>query len=165
VTGAAHIANVTIAMDSASHADQFESGPSKRRPTQVVEAQFALPFLVATALVHGRVGIADVAGLGDATTLGLADRIKSEVIVGAKPRGWLTLTVELTSGRTIRVETTDPIGSPEKPLSAEMLRAKFRDNAGNAARPIAAADVAVALGMLERLETMADVAVLARKFT
>ncbi len=49
------IAEVTIDMDAAGHADQFESGPSKRRPTQVVEAQFAQPFLVATALVKGRV--------------------------------------------------------------------------------------------------------------
>ena len=69
LTGATQIAEVTIAMDKAGHADQFESGPFKRRPTQVVEAQFALPFLVATALAHGRVGIGDVAGLGDAATV------------------------------------------------------------------------------------------------
>jgi 2-methylcitrate dehydratase PrpD len=151
-------------MDAAGHADQFESGPSKRRPTQVVEAQFALPFLVATALVHGRVGIGEVAGLGDATTLALADRIEGEIVAGHKPRGWLTLTVRLTGGRTVIVETSDPIGSPEKPLSATLMRAKFQDCAANAVRPVAAAEVAAALETLERLEDVADIGVLTRMF-
>jgi 2-methylcitrate dehydratase PrpD len=164
VTDASQIAEVTMAMDAAGHTDQFESGPTKRRPTQVVEAQFALPFLVATALVHGRVGIGEVAGLGDAATLALSDRIEGEIVAGSRPRGWLTLTVRLGNGQTASVETSDPIGSPEKPLSAALLRAKFQDNAANAIRPIAAADVAVALRVLEGLEDLTDIGVLTRTF-
>ena len=164
VTDAVQISEVTISMDAAAHADQFESGPSKRRPTQVVEAQFALPFLVATALVHGRVGIGDVSGLGDAATLALADRIEGAVVEGHRPRGWLTLTVRLTDGRTVRVETSDPIGSPEKPLSAASMRAKFSDCAANTIRPIAAAQVAAALDVLEGLEDVADIGILTRMF-
>lgn len=41
----------------------------------MVESQFAQPFLVATPLVHFRVGIAEVDGLGDASVLALSDRI------------------------------------------------------------------------------------------
>jgi 2-methylcitrate dehydratase PrpD len=164
VTDPAQIAEVTIALDAAGHADQFGGGPSKRRPTQVVEAQFALPFLVATALVHGRVGIGEVAGLGDAATLALADRIKGEIVPGRKPRDWVTLSVRLTDGRTVSVEASDPIGSPGKPLSAALLRAKFQDNAANAVRPIAAADAAVALETLERLDDVPDVGALTRMF-
>jgi 2-methylcitrate dehydratase PrpD len=161
----AQIEEVTITMDAAAHADQFESGPSKRHPTQVVEAQFALPFLVATALVHGKVGIGDVASLGDKTTLALASRIKGQVVAGSKPRGWLILTVRLGNGQTVQVEASDPIGSPEKPLSAAMLRAKFQDNAANAVRPIAVEDVATAQEMLEALDDVADVRTLTRMFT
>ena len=164
VTDPSQIEQVTIEMDAAGHADQFEGGPTKRRPTQVVEAQFALPFLVATALVHGRVGIGDVASLGDSATLALADRIKGAVVAGSKPRGWLTLTLRLSNGQTVRIETSDPIGSPDKPLSAAMLRGKFQDNAANAVRPIAAADITAALEMLERLEEVADVGMLTRMF-
>jgi 2-methylcitrate dehydratase MmgE/PrpD-like protein len=58
------IESVTVEADPAGHNDQFGRGPAKRRPTQVVEAQFAQPFLVATALVHGKVGIAEGDGLG-----------------------------------------------------------------------------------------------------
>jgi len=164
LTDTTRIAEVTIAMDKAGHADQFESGPFKRRPTQVVEAQFALPFLVATALAHGRVGIGDVAGLGDAATLELSDRIEGQAVPGNKPRGWLILTLRLTDGQTVSVETSDPIGSPEKPLSTALMHAKFRDCAANAVREIAASDVEEALAALERLEELNDVTALARAF-
>ena len=65
------IESVTIEADPAGYSDQFGRGPAKRRPTQVVEAQLPQPFLVATALVHGKVGIAEVDGLGDASVLSL----------------------------------------------------------------------------------------------
>jgi hypothetical protein len=57
IAGAHEIESVTIEADPAGHADQFGGAPAKRHPTQVVEAQFAQPFLVATALAHGKVGI------------------------------------------------------------------------------------------------------------
>lgn len=75
IDSADDIAAVTIEADPAGHTDQFERGPTKRRPTQVVEAQFAQPFLVGTALVHGRVGIAEVDGLRESAVLALSDRI------------------------------------------------------------------------------------------
>jgi 2-methylcitrate dehydratase PrpD len=164
ITDTAQIEEVTISVDRSGHADHFESGPSKKRPTQVVEAQFALPFLVATALACGRVGIGEVAGLGDAATLALSDRIRGKIVSGQKPRGWLTLTVRLTGGRTTTVEAAGPIGSPEKPLTLELMRGKFRDCAANAVRPIVGEDVEAALAALERLEELDDVGMLTRKF-
>jgi 2-methylcitrate dehydratase PrpD len=158
------IAEVTITADRAVYQDQFESGTTKRRPTQVVEAQFALPFLIATALVHGKVGIGEVAGLGDAITLALADRIKGEPAGDRKPRDWLIVSVRLTDGRVVTVETSDPIGSPEKPLSTALLHAKFRDCAANAVRPIPATDVEKALAMLEQLEEAENVGGLTKLF-
>jgi 2-methylcitrate dehydratase PrpD len=158
------IAEVTITVDRAVYQDQFEGGASKRRPTQVVEAQFALPFLIATALVHGKVGIGEVAGLGDAATLALADRIKGGAAGDRKPRDWLTITVRLTDGRVVCVETSDPIGSPEKPLSTALMHAKFRDCAANAVRTIPARDVDDALASLERLDEVENVGVLTRLF-
>jgi hypothetical protein len=100
---------VTIAADPAGHADQFERGPAKRRPTQIVEAQFAQPLLVATALVHGRVGIAEVDGLGDPAVLALSDRINGVAHQG-RAKGSLSITLTRTDGRSITVEATDPIG-------------------------------------------------------
>jgi 2-methylcitrate dehydratase PrpD len=149
------IATVTIEADPAGHADQFERGPAKGRPTQVVEAQFAQPFLVATALVHGRVGIAEVDGLGDAAVLALADRIAGVVREG-RPKGSLAITVQRTHGRSIAVEATDPIGSPQKPLTEAQFEAKFRDCARHAVRPLPDGAVDAALAAIRHLETLAD---------
>jgi 2-methylcitrate dehydratase PrpD len=162
--GGEPIDEITISLDQAVFADQFESGSAKRRPAQVVEAQFALPFLVATALAHGKVGIGDVAGLGDAATLELADRIIGEAVAERRPRDWLAVTLRLRDGRMVRVETTDPIGSPEKPLGSASMESKFRDCAANAVRPIAEADVETGLEALRRLETVEEVGAVTRRF-
>jgi 2-methylcitrate dehydratase PrpD len=155
ITGADDIEAVTIEADPAGHADQFGGAPAKRRPTQVVEAQFAQPFLVATALVHGTVRIADVAGLGDAAVLRLSDRIEGRA-QGGRPKGSLSIAVRRTGGRSVTIEATDPIGSPEKPLSDAQLEAKFRDCARNAVRRLSDADADAAMAAIRRLHTLAD---------
>jgi 2-methylcitrate dehydratase PrpD len=149
------IASVTIEADRAGHSDQFGRGPTKRRPTQVVEAQFAQPFLVATALVHGKVGIAEVDGLGDASVVSLSDRIVG-VARDHRPKGSLSITVKRTDGRSVTVEATDPIGSPEKPLTNAQLEAKFRDCARNAVQPLSDASVDGLLAAIGRFETLPD---------
>jgi len=149
------IAAVTIEADPAGHDEQFGRGPAKRRPTQVVEAQFAQPFLVATALVHGKIGIAEVDGLGDASVLALSDRIAG-LARGGRPKGSLSITVQRTDGRSVTVEASDPIGSPGKPLSNAQFEAKFRDCARNAVQPLPNASVDGLLAAIERLEVLPD---------
>jgi 2-methylcitrate dehydratase PrpD len=72
----ATIADVSVAAPAATVADNFNGGSQKRRPTQIVEAQFALPYLVAAAVVHGRVGIAEVADIHHPQVLNIAARMK-----------------------------------------------------------------------------------------
>jgi 2-methylcitrate dehydratase PrpD len=155
ITRADDIAAVTIEADPASHADQFERGPAKRRPTQVVEAQFAQPFLVATALVHGRVGIADVDGLGDPPVLALSNRIAGMAHESRK-KGSLSITVSRTDGRAVSIEAVDPTGSPQKPLTDAQFEAKFRDCARNAVQPLSDAIIDAALARIARLEALSD---------
>ena len=149
------IASLIVEADPAGHGDQFDRGPAKRRPTQVVEAQFAQPFLVATALVHGKLGIAEVDGLGDAPVLALSDRIVGVPREGRR-KGSLAITVEMTDGRTATIEAVDPIGSPHKPLTQAQFEAKFRDCARNAVRPLPLASVDAALATIAQLETLPD---------
>jgi 2-methylcitrate dehydratase PrpD len=149
------IASVTVEADPAGHNEQFDRGPAKRRPTHVVEAQFAQPFLVATALVHGKVGIAEVDSLGDASVLALSERIVG-IARDDRPKRSLSITVQRTDGRSLTVEAGDPIGSPEKPLTNAQLEAKFRDCARNAAQPLSDTSVDAALAAIGRLETMPD---------
>jgi 2-methylcitrate dehydratase PrpD len=149
------IASVTIEADPAGHSDQFGRGPAKRRPTQVVEAQFAQPFLVATALAHGKVGIAEVDGLGDASVLALSDRIAG-VAHDGRPKGSLSITVQTSDGRSVTIEATDPLGSPQKPLTKAQCEAKLRGCARNAVQPLSDASVDAVLAAIQRLETRPD---------
>src|SRR5207302_11068890 len=140
INGPDDIGSVIVEAHPAGHSDQFARGAAKRRPTQVVEAQFAQPFLVATALVHGQIGIAEVDGLGDASVLALSDRIAGAAR-DDRPKGSLSITVQRTDGRSVTVEATDPIGSPRKPLASAQLEAKFRDCARNAVQKLPDAKV------------------------
>jgi len=149
------IESVTIEADPVGHRDQFARGPTKRRPTQVVEAQFAQPFLVATALVRGKVGIAEVDGLGDGSVLALSDRIAG-VARDGRTKGSLSIAVRTTDGRSVTVEASTPIGSPDKPLTNAQLETKFRDCARNAVHPLSEASVDGVLAAIEQLETLPD---------
>jgi 2-methylcitrate dehydratase PrpD len=149
------IRSVTVEADPAGHEDQFGRGPAKHRPTQVVEAQFAQPFLIATALVHGKIGIAEVDGLGEAAVLALSDRIAGIAREG-RAKGSLSITVQRTDGRSVTVEASDPIGSLEKPLTDAQLEAKFRDCARNARQPLPDASVDATLAAIGTLETLPD---------
>ena len=87
--------------------------------------------------------------------LALSDRIAGVAREG-RPKGSLSITVQRTDGRSVTVEATDPIGSPQKPLTDAQFEAKFRDCARNAVRPLPDASVDAALAAIGRLETLPD---------
>jgi 2-methylcitrate dehydratase PrpD len=159
----AEIAEVLVTTDPKTYQEQFSAGSTKRRPVQVVEAQFSTPFLVAAALVLGQVGIGEVAGVDNPHVLALAARIQGAVRADAT-EGWAEITVRRTDGRMATLATTSPAGSPERPLSTAQLEAKFRDCAAHAVRPIPEAVVAQALHLVHHLDDMPDVRELIRLF-
>lgn len=159
----ARIAGVSVSTDPATVADQFNGAPHKRRPTQIVEAQFALPFLIAAGLTHGRVGIAEVANIKDYAVLDLAARIEGQGIDSAAGTV-ASVTVSLRDGRKATIEVGKPLGSPENPLSIAQLRMKFVDCARNAVCPVADPAVEQAVHLVLNLQEVADVGVLLRQF-
>ena len=110
---------------------------------------------VAAALAVGRVGIGEVAGVDHPRVLALAARLQGAVRADA-PAGWAQMSVRRTDGRTATLETTSPSGSPERPLSATQLEAKFRDCAAHAIRPFAEGVVARALHVISHLDEAPD---------
>jgi 2-methylcitrate dehydratase PrpD len=62
-----------------------------------IEAQFSLPFLTATALALGRIGIADVARVDNPAVLALVDRMRGEPQADA-PAGWGRITIRQSDG-------------------------------------------------------------------
>jgi 2-methylcitrate dehydratase PrpD len=151
------IADVVVTADAKMVAEYFKGAPQKRRPTQIVEAQFALPFLIAIGLLRGRVGIDEVACFDDPAVLALAARIQGEPGDG-KP----VITVRRSDGRSARQVTAVPLGAPENPLSQARQIAKFRDCAAHAVRPIAPDVVEAVLATLATLDQVPDARVLTR---
>ncbi|MGH8068735.1 MAG: MmgE/PrpD family protein [Candidatus Entotheonellia bacterium] len=161
-TGAG-IAEVVITVSPQTYKDQLSPAAGKRRPAQVVEAQFSIPFLVAAALVRGRVGIGEVAGVDDPQVLALSDRIQGAVREAA-PATWAQITVRRADGRAASQETTNPSGSPEKPLSDAQLQAKFRDCAAHAVKPVPEEVVEQAIQLTYHLDDSPDATALVRLF-
>jgi 2-methylcitrate dehydratase PrpD len=157
------IAEVVIATNGPTYRDQLGPEANTRRPAHVVEAQFSIPFLVAAALVRGKVGIGEVANVEDPQVLALAEHIRGAVREGA-PAGWAQVTVRRTDGRQATQDTTGPSGSPDKPLSDAQLEEKFRDCAAHAVRPIAPDVVGQAIRQLQRLEEVPDATAMIRLF-
>ncbi len=154
------IAEVWVMAEAATIAEQFKGAPHKRRPTQIVEAQFALPYLIAAAIVHGRVGITEVADIHHAQVLDVAARMDG-MDAGQETGG---ITIRLRDGRAATIAVGPPLGSPQNRLSIEQLKMKFADCARNAVRPLPGDAVQAAAHMILRLEEAPDVSELLRRF-
>jgi len=70
-------------------------------------------YLIATALVHGRVGITEVADIDNAPLLTIAAQMEG-IGAGQETDG---ITIRLLDGRTATVRIGSPLGSPENRLS------------------------------------------------
>jgi len=159
----AGISEVVIATNPRTYRDQLSPEAGKRHPSQVVEAQFSIPFLVAAALVHGKVGISEVARVDDPQVSALAARIQGAIREDALS-SWAQVTVRRSDGRQAMQETTGPSGSPDKPLSDARLQEKFRDCAAHAVKPIAPEIVEQAIQLIQHLDEAPDATALIRLF-
>lgn len=115
----------------------------KRRPTSVVDAQFSLPFGVATALAHGAAGpeAFHTSRLDDAELHRLMDRVAAVTdpeLDAVYPRAWPAwVRITLRDGRQLEARVEHPRGDPENFPSAADLEEKVRDLAARALSPAA----------------------------
>jgi 2-methylcitrate dehydratase PrpD len=143
-----------------------EPAERKRAPATAIDAKFSIPFTVAAALVHGRVGLDSFspAALADPAVLALAARSRSERRAdwGRDRAAAGGLALVLADGRRLEATIETPLGDPARPLSEEQLRSKFVDCAGQAARPIARDQAERLADAILELEAVHDAAQLLR---
>lgn len=139
-----------------------EPRAAKLRPRTAYDAQFSLPYSVASALLDGRVGLDSyTAGrLAEPRRLALAARVTHAIDPESTfPHGfpgWVR--IRLRDGRMLEARVPDGRGSLACPLPPEAIVAKFRDNAARALPTDRIADIErTVLG----LDTLADVRTLA----
>ena len=125
-----------------------------RVPTSTEQAQYSLPFSVAAALRHGRLGAPEVANTG------LKDRLTLELSAamvlhehGAyndlfPAERWAHVRVNLQDGRRLDSAPTIARGNPENPLSAEDIDLKFFGFADAVLGPVRARQIANLVGEL-----------------
>ena len=100
-------------------------------PETTEQAQYSLPFPVAAALVHGRLGVAEIEGEGlvDSTVRQLAAAIEVQSLpeydACFPAERWSDVTIECHDGRTLKSGRTLAEGDPETPLSDNVLDEKF----------------------------------------
>ena len=119
-----NIAEVRIeTFEAATHLDT-------RRPANTEEAQYSLPYPVACALVHGRVGVPEIAGdgLNDEAVLALSDRIEMSVDPAIEARfpdeALARVTVTTTGGRTHGTGPLPATGEPDGGITFDDLVSK-----------------------------------------
>ena len=131
-----------------------------RVPQTGIQGKFCMPYLVARAIIDGRIGLhifTDQA-VRDPNVLKLAERVQMNLDPNLKKSDAAgrpcRVTVRLKNGQTFTREAQHAKGGPEYPMSEEELRGKFTECAREALDPNNAAR---ALDLLDHLESAADI--------
>lgn len=108
----------------------------KKKPQNSYDAQFSIPFAVASGLIRGRFGLAELEpeALANPQTLSLADKVEYEIDPNsAFPKYYSgEVIVKLKDGRELRHREHVNRGASDRPLSEQEIAAKFMENATTA---------------------------------
>jgi 2-methylcitrate dehydratase PrpD len=159
------IESVTIGLHRNGITLTAEPLVAKRRPANVVDGQFSMPFTAAVALARGAFGWDDYADLTDPALTAVADRIDvvrdTRVEEGTSHPFGATLALRTRSGVVERI-IADPPGEPSTFPSLVDVRAKFLQLAEPIAGPAAGA-FAIAIASLDTAPDIRAVLALLRR--
>ncbi len=155
------IDEVVVTIPEAGVSLVLEPANAKIAPRTEYEGKFSLQYSTAAMLVHGRVGVQTYSeeALADPATLELAKRVRYETkdyptYPAAFPGG---VRIRTRDGRTLEADFPYQQGGPENPMSADEVRAKFRENALLALSADAAEALEVAVLSLDEQESVRSV--------
>lgn len=142
-----------------------EPSQIKRNPRNMEEAQFSLPFTVATAIAKGKPRIKHFTsdGIKDPEILRLSNKVICEFNpdydrhygTGVSPA---RVEITLKGGEVLRSEDKGfRYGHPQNPISKEDLVEKFRDCTSYSAKPLPKDSVEKVIRMVGNLEELEDV--------
>ena len=128
-------------------------------PKTRIEAQFSLPYSVATAFLHGEAGYEFFTEkwIGDPETEALAARVSMEADEGRSLEEEPVLTVRTRDGRAFTGQQPVPIGDPANPVPEADIRAKYRALAGRHLAPETVHRLEEAVLALDRPGRLAEV--------
>ncbi len=152
---------VVVTVPEAGVSLVLEPTDAKLAPRTEYEGKFSLQYSTAAMLTHGRVGVLTYTeeALADPATLALAKRVRYEVkdyptYPAAFPGG---VRIRTRDGRTLEADFPHQQGGPENPMTADEVRAKFRENAALALSEAAARELESVVLSLEEADDVRTV--------
>ncbi len=139
-----------------------EPEAAKRRPASAYESQFSAHYMIASVLARGRFTLAELEpeAYTDPALLALCDKISYRVDPASAFPTYYSgeVVIRTTDGRTLSHREQVNRGADTRPLSADEIIAKFRDNAAMTLAPDRAERACEAIMALDRSATPAEVA-------
>jgi 2-methylcitrate dehydratase PrpD len=152
---------ITISLGSGAMGLLCEPSDVKRNPRTIVDAQFSIPWTVAVAIVHGKVGVDGFTeqAIKDKRILALSNKVVPKVDEAFSKRGVTPVIVEIKTknGKVYSKRVDYPYGSPENPMDMDAIAEKFRDCASNAIKPVKKDKMEKLIQLIYNLETVRDV--------
>ena len=132
----------------------------KRAPRNVIDSQFSVPWVVATALVKGKVTLEDFTeeAIKNGDVLKTAQKITAQFDPEMTRHGVGPGRVKIVmkDGAEYTEEVRQHLGSVERPMTFDHCAAKFRDCAASSIKPLPGATVDRVIDMVGRLEGLDD---------
>lgn len=159
--------NITVYLDKDTMELLCEPLDTKRNPCSAVDTQFSIPWVVASAIVHGKIGLDDFTSqaIKDGTVLMLSNKVTPKLLsprIGVKPTAIVEIKTKKSGGiYSRRVDT--PYGRLQNPMSMDDMITKFRDCAFHAAKRISQKNIEELIQMISQLEEVNDVNRVVRK--
>lgn len=132
----------------------------RRKPNSAIDAKFSIPFVIATALVHGSVTLNHFAprALADQAVLDLAQKVTYQVNNELTRRQAAQGELHVHTGTgTISCAVDVAYGHPTKPMSDSALISKFRNCASYAATAVSPKDLDRIVERVLELDKLSDI--------
>ncbi len=139
----------------------------KKAPRTIIDAQFSVPYVVATALVKGKVTVDDftVEAIKRPEILQIARGINTRLVPemsrhGVGPGG---VTLTMKDGTQYTEEVEHCLGSVARPMTFEDIIKKFRDCAPSSIKPLPDDEVEEVIEMVGEMEKLEDATEIIRR--
>jgi 2-methylcitrate dehydratase PrpD len=138
----------------------------KRNPRTIIDAQFSVPYVIAVALLQGRVTVDDftLETIKRPAVLKMAQKINTNLDTAMNRHGVgpSRVTITLTDGTSYMEHVENCLGSVERPMTLEDIAKKFRECAASSVKPLKKDAVEKVIEMVGRLEKLEDAAEIIR---
>jgi 2-methylcitrate dehydratase PrpD len=132
----------------------------KQNPRTIIDAQFSVPYVVAAALLQGKVTVDDFTdeSIKRPEIIRLANKVTGKLEAsmsrhGVEPGGVI---IKMQDGTEYKEEVEHCLGSVERPMTFKDVVKKFRECAPSAIKPLSTAKIEKVIDMASRLEQLDD---------